>query len=98
MTTNLFVALLLPLCDQHGIRVAILQQPVVKLLADGFFLVVQIIYVATPLMRDLEDFPLRLVLGSRGRRLVLDVLHLVGEDEQVIFDVAETLWRGFTLR
>ena len=44
--THLFVALLLPFCDQHRVGVVVLEQPVVQLLANGFFLVVQIVDVA----------------------------------------------------
>jgi hypothetical protein len=42
---HLFIALLLPLGDQHRIGVVVLEQPVVQRLADGFFLVVQVVYV-----------------------------------------------------
>ena len=44
-TTDLLVALLLPLGDQIRVRVAVLQQPVVELLADGFLLVVEVVDV-----------------------------------------------------
>lgn len=43
--TYLFVALLLPLGDQVAVGVAIFEQPVVQRFADGFFLVIQIVYV-----------------------------------------------------
>ena len=92
--THLFVALFLPLRDQHGIRVAVLQQPVVELLADRLLLVVELVDVPTSLVRDLEYGPLRLVLGNVVGRRVLRVLHLVAEDEQVILDVTEAVrWR-----
>lgn len=45
-STHLLVALLLPLGDQHRVGVVVLEQPVVQRLADGFFLVVQIVDVA----------------------------------------------------
>jgi hypothetical protein len=44
--THLLIALLLPLGDQHRIGVVVLEQPVVQRLADGFFLVVQVVDVA----------------------------------------------------
>lgn len=43
--TYLLVALLLPLGDQHGIRIAVLEQIVVELLADGLLLVVEVVDV-----------------------------------------------------
>jgi hypothetical protein len=43
---QLLVALLLPFRDQIRVRIAVLQQPVVQLLADGFFLVVEVVDVA----------------------------------------------------
>lgn len=49
-------------------------------------------------MTDLEDLPVCLVSGDVGGRLVLRVFHLVGEDEQVVFDVREAGWRRFALR
>lgn len=44
--THLFVALLLPLRDKDRIRVVVLQQPEVELLADSLLVVVKIIYVS----------------------------------------------------
>lgn len=44
--THLLIALLLPLRDQIRIRVAIFQQPVVESLADGFFLVVEVVDIS----------------------------------------------------
>jgi hypothetical protein len=41
----LFVALLLPLRDQVLVGIIVLQQPLVKLLGDGFFLVVEVVDV-----------------------------------------------------
>lgn len=61
---DLLVALFLPLRDQHGIRIAVLQEPLVKLPADSLFLVVKIIDIPTPPVRYLEDRPLRLVFGN----------------------------------
>ena len=49
-------------------------------------------------MRNLKDLPLSLVLWAGRRRLVLGILHLVGEDEQVVLNVAETLWGRLALR
>lgn len=91
--TYLLVALLLPLGNEHRIGISILQQPLVQLLADGLLLVVEIVYVAAPLVRNLENLPLRHVLRARRRGLVLRILHLVRKDQEVIFDVAEALWR-----
>jgi hypothetical protein len=96
-STYLLVSLLFPLRDQQRICVAILQQPVVQLLVNRLFLVVELVYIATPLMRYLKDWPLRLVLGLVVCRCVLRVLHLVAENEQVIFDVAEAFWRRLPL-
>lgn len=42
-TAQFLVALLLPLRDQVGIGVAVLQQPIVKLLRYGFLLVIEVI-------------------------------------------------------
>lgn len=58
---QLLVALLLPLCDEHGVGVAVLEQPVVQLPADGLLVVVELVDVAAALVGDLEDGPLRLV-------------------------------------
>lgn len=85
--TYLLIARLLPLRNQHSIRVPILQQPLIQLLADRLLLVIQLIHVSTPLMTDLEDLPVCLVSGDIGCRLVLRVFHFVGEDEQVVFYV-----------
>lgn len=43
--TCLFVALLLPFRNQVGVCIAVLQEPVVEGLADGFFLVVEVVDV-----------------------------------------------------
>lgn len=45
------------------------------------------------LVGDLEDRPQHLVLLLALVRGILGVLHLVGELEQRVFDVVETLWR-----
>lgn len=62
--TYLLIPGLLPLGDQHGICVAVLEQPLVQLAGDGLLLVVELVDVAAALMRDLEDGPHGLV--SRG--------------------------------
>jgi len=49
-------------------------------------------------MTDLKDLPVRLVSGNVDRRLVLRVLHLVGEDEQVVFYISKAGWGRFALR
>lgn len=95
---ELLVPVLLPLGDQHRVRVPVLEQPLVQLLADGFFFVVELIDVPAPLVRNLEDRPFGLVLGYVVRRGVLRVLHLVGEDEQILLNVGETLWGRLALR
>ena len=41
----LFVALLFPLCDQVLVGVVVLQQPLVQLFRNGFFLVVEVVDV-----------------------------------------------------
>lgn len=97
-TAQLLVAVLLPLGNQHRVRVSVLEQPLVQLLADGFLLVVELVDVPAPLVRNLEDGPFGLVLGDVVRRHVLRVLHLVGEDEQVLLDVGEALWGWLALR
>lgn len=48
-------------------------------------------------MGDLEDRPQHLVLLLALVRCVLGVLHLVGELEEGVFDVVETLWRRFAV-
>lgn len=48
-------------------------------------------------MTDLKDLPVRLVSGDVDRWLVLRVLHLVGEDEQVVFYISEAGWGRFAL-
>jgi len=77
---QLLVPLLLPLGDEHRVRVAVLEQVLVQLLADGLFFVVELVDVAAALVGDLEDGPLRLVLGDVVVWCVLGVLHLVAED------------------
>ncbi len=74
------VSLFLPLGNQHRIGIAVFEQPVVQLLADRFLLVVQLVDVATPLMGDLENGPLSLVLGNIIGRGVLRILHLVAKN------------------
>lgn len=69
---------------------AVLQQPVVQLPADGLLLVVELVDVPAALVVDLEHGPLRLVLGDVGRRRVLRVLHLDVEHLEVVPDVLET--------
>ena len=44
--THLLVPLLLPLRNQIAVRIAVLQQPVIQLLADGFLLIVEIIDIS----------------------------------------------------
>lgn len=61
-TAQFFVALLLPLGDQVGVGVAVLEQPVVQLLGDGLAGVVQVVDVAGAGVGDLEDGPHGLVL------------------------------------
>ena len=41
----LFVALLLPLCDQVLVGIVVLQQPLIQLFRDGFFFVVEVVDV-----------------------------------------------------
>jgi len=65
--------------------------------ADGLLLVVELVDVAAPLVGDLKDGPLGLVLADIVRRGVLRILHLVAEDQQVVLDVAEPLRRGLAL-
>ncbi len=48
-------------------------------------------------MTDLKDLPVRLVSGDVDRWLVLRILHLVGEDEQVVFYISEAGWGRFAL-
>lgn len=88
----LFVALLLPLRNQLGVCVTVLQQPLVKLPTDGLLLVVHFVYVAATLMVDLEDRPLRLMLGDVCGRGILGVLHLDIEDLEVVANVVEARW------
>lgn len=95
--THVLIALLLPLRNQHRVRVPVFQQPVVKLPPDGLLLIVQVVDVAAALMGDLEDLPLRLVLCARQRLLVLRVLHLVAEDDEIGLDIAEALWGRLAL-
>jgi hypothetical protein len=89
---QLLVALLLPLGDQHGVCVAVLQQVVVQLLADGLLLVVHFVDVARALVGDLEDGPCHLVLLLALVRGVLGVLHLVLELEERVLQVLEAVW------
>lgn len=44
--TYLLIALLLPLRDEVGISVIILQKPFVQFLADGFLLVVEVVDIS----------------------------------------------------
>jgi hypothetical protein len=44
--TDLFVALFLPLGDEHGVAVAVFEEPVVELFGDCFFFIVEIVDVA----------------------------------------------------
>lgn len=77
-TTQLLIALLFPLCDQVGIGIAVLQQPVVKRFGDCLALVVEVVDVAAAGVGDLEDWPKNFVflLAVVGR--ILGVAHLVG--------------------
>ena len=95
--TYLLIPRLLPLSNQHSIRVAIFQQPLVQLLADRLLLVVQLVHVSAPLMADLEDLPVCLMSGDVDRCFVLCIFHLIREDEQVVFYVCEAGWRRFAL-
>lgn len=61
--TYLLIPSLLPLGDQHGVRITVLEQPLVQLARDGLLLVVELVDVAAPLVRDLEDGPQGLVAG-----------------------------------
>lgn len=81
--------MLLPLGDEYGVGVAVLEQPVVQGAADGLLLVVELVDVAGALVGDLEDGPLRLVLRHVRRRRVLRVLHLDPEHLEVVPDVVE---------
>lgn len=94
----LLIPLPLPLRDQLCIRIPVLEQPLVQLLADAFFLIIQLVHVPASLMRDLKDGPHGRVPGHVGRRCILGVFHLVAEDEQVRLDVAEALGRRLALR
>lgn len=49
-------------------------------------------------MRDLKDRPHNLVLWDVRRGQVFGILHLVGEDEERIFDIAEASGRRLALR
>lgn len=62
-TAQLLVALLLPLGDEVRVAVAVLQQPVVEVLAYGLLVVVEVVDVTGALVRDLEDGPGALVLA-----------------------------------
>lgn len=75
--TQLLITLLLPLGDQHGVGIAVFEQIVVKLLADGFFRVVEVVDVSRTLVGDLEDGPCHLVLLLALVRCVFSVFHLV---------------------
>ena len=59
---------------------------------------VQLPYIFAPLMRDLENRPHDLVLGDVGGWEILSIFHLVGEDEERVFDVAEARWRRLAFR
>lgn len=56
-TAQLLIPLLLPLSDQRRIRVAVLQQPVVELAADGVLGVEEVVDVAAALVGDAVDGP-----------------------------------------
>lgn len=96
-STYLRITVFLPLSNQHRIRIPILAQPFIQLLAN-LLLSIQLPDVFRPLMRDLEDRPHDLVLWDVGGREVLGILHLVGEDEERVFDVAEARWGSFAFR
>lgn len=78
--TYLLIASLLPLCDQHLVRVPVLEQIFVKFLGDSFFLVVKLVDISAPLMRDLEDGPVNLMAGHIDSRCVFGIFHFVAED------------------
>lgn len=46
MKSHLFITLLFPLRNQIGIRIFVLQEPVIQLLGDGFFFVVEVVNVS----------------------------------------------------
>jgi hypothetical protein len=50
-TAQLLIALLLPLGDKVAIGVVVLQQPVVELLRDGFFLIVKVVDISRACQR-----------------------------------------------
>jgi hypothetical protein len=93
-STYLLVALLLPLGNQHRIRVPVLEQPLVQLPADGLLLVVQVVDVARALVRDLENGPCHFVLFLALVRRVLGIFHLVRELEECVFQVFEAFGRA----
>lgn len=93
--TKFLVPLLLPLGDQVGVGVAVLEEPIVELFADGLALVVQVVDVPRAGVGYLEDGPGRLVLLLSFVGGVLCVAHLVGVLEEGVFDVLETRGRGF---
>lgn len=90
--TKFLVALFLPFRDEQSVCIVVFQKPVVELLADGFFLIVELVDVSAPLVGDLEHRPLRLVLWDVVCGRVLRVFHLVAEDEEVFFEIAEAFW------
>lgn len=96
ITAYLSITVLLPLCNQHCISIAVLAQPLVQLLRY-LILLVQLPDVFRALMRDLKDRPHDLVSWNICRWQVLGVLHLVGEDEEGVLDVAEAGWRRLAL-
>lgn len=90
---EVLVALLLPLGDQVGVGLAVLEAPVVQRLGD-LVVVVQVPDVARPLVRDLEDGPLHLLPLLALVRRVHRVLHRVVVLEQRVLDVFIALrWR-----
>lgn len=93
-TTKLLIPLLLPLCNEIRIRIAVLQQPVVQSLRYRGARIVEVVDVAGALMCDLEDWPdgfLALFAFVRGG---FGVFQLVGEFEERVFDVAEAFRWG----
>jgi len=75
-TTQVFIALFLPLRDQRLVCDPLLKAVVVQLSRDGFPLVEEVIDIATPLVMDLKDRPQGLSLAFAFVCLRLRVPHL----------------------
>lgn len=91
---ELFIALLLPLCYQIRVGIVVLQEPVVKGFAYGFFLIVKVVYVSRPLMGNLENRPQHLILLLPFVGGVLGIFHLVCKLEEGVLYIFEAIrWR-----